>query len=142
MQVKIKRIDNTLPLPQYHTAGSCAFDIYARTEIEIPPRQFRRVPTNLIIQVPNGYTLYISLRSSTPEKKQLICGNAPGIIDRDYCGPEDEIKIIVYNLSETPVTIARGERFAQGIFVKSENAAFQETDEIKPDSRGGFGSTG
>lgn len=142
MQAKIKRLDKTLPLPQYHTSGSCAFDFYARVETVIPPRHFARVPTNLIIQVPAGFTLYTSARSSMPEKKNLIIGNAPGIIDRDYCGPEDEIKIIVYNLSETPVTITRGERIAQGVFVKSENAEFTEADEIKSNSRGGFGTTG
>ena len=142
MNVKIKRLDKSLPLPEYKTPGACAFDFYARTDIIIPPRQFARVPTNLIIEVPDGYTLYTSARSSTPQKKNLIVGNAPGIIDRDYCGPEDEIKIIVYNLSDSPVKIELGERIAQGVFVKSENAEFTEVAEIKPNSRGGFGSTG
>ncbi|HNZ67509.1 MAG TPA: dUTP diphosphatase, partial [Planctomycetota bacterium] len=68
MQIKIKRIDETLPLPTYQTPGSVAFDIYARIDITIPPQSLGRIPSNLIIQVPKGYVLVIKDRSSTAGK--------------------------------------------------------------------------
>ena len=68
--------------------------------------------------------------------------NSVGIIDQDYAGEEDEIHILLQNLTDTPVTIEKGERLAQGIFVKIETATWQETDIMTELSRGGFGSTG
>ncbi len=142
MKVKIKRIDPSLPLPLYHTNGACAFDIYSRLDIAIPPQEFKRVPTNLVIKVPDNCVLFTSLRSSAPQKKSLIMGNAPGIVDQDYCGPGDEIYILLYNLSNKPVEIKKGDRFAQGTFVRIDKAIWQEIKNIKSQNRGGFGSTG
>ena len=65
-----------------------------------------------------------------------------GVIDHDYCGPRDEIKIQVYNFTDKPVTVLRGEKIAQGIFVRVDKCEFEEVSQIKEESRGGFGSTG
>lgn len=142
MKVKIKRIDKSLPLPVYETAGSVGFDIVAREDIEIAPKEIGMAPSNLVVAVPSGYMLVVASRSSTPLKKGLTPPHGFGIIDHDYCGPEDEIKVMVYNFKDVPVKIERGEKIAQGVFVKIDKFEWEETDEMAGASRGGFGSTG
>lgn len=142
MKVNIKRIDTTLPLPAYQTKGSVGFDFLAREEKTIPPGEIELIPANLIIQVPEGYSLILSSRSSTPRKFGLTKPHGIGVIDQDYCGPEDEIKIQVLNFSKTPTTVKRGERIAQGLFVRTDRLEFNEVETITEESRGGFGSTG
>jgi len=95
----------------------------------------------VIVKVPEGYMLMIVPRSSLPRKKALVCPHSVGIIDQDYCGPEDELLVQVQNISDHPVVIERGERIAQGIFVKVDTAEWEEV-EANGKSRGGFGSTG
>lgn len=142
MRVSIKRLDPTLPLPAYHSSGACAFDLYARQRTTVAPGAYARVPTNLIIKVPDGFALQISLRSSTPKKFNLLLPNAPGLIDQDYHGPDDEIHVAVYNYGDAETTIERGVRFAQGTFVKIDRAEWQADEPIGLANRGGFGSTG
>ena len=142
MKVKIKRIDNSLPLPVYETAGSVGFDIIAREDTIIEPRAIAMVPSNLIVEVPTGYMLVVASRSSTPSKKGLTPPHGFGIIDHDYCGPEDEIKVLVYNFSASSVEVKRGEKIAQGVFVRIDKFEWEEVLEIEGASRGGFGSTG
>ncbi len=142
MKVEIYRIDRELPLPKYETEGSFAFDFVARETTEILPGKFGLIPGNVIVKCPHDHALLILPRSSTPRKKSLMFPHSVGLIDHDYCGENDEILIQVYNFSEEPVTVERGERIAQGLFVKMAKAAFHEIEEIKSDSRGGFGSTG
>lgn len=142
MNVKIKRIDPTLPLPEYKTPGAAAFDIYTREAAVIPPGETAFLPTNLIIATPPGYVLNIFARSSSARKKGLTMRNGVGIIDPDYCGNEDEIHLLVYNFSKQTVAIERGERISQGIFVKIDRGEWEEVETMETTSRGGFGSTG
>jgi dUTP pyrophosphatase len=93
------------------------------------------------VKVPEGYALVVALRSSTPAKKRLLCPHGVGIVDNDYCGPDDELMVQVYNFSEAPVKVERGEKIAQGIFVKIETAEWDETEKMEGKSRSGFGST-
>lgn len=142
MQVKIKRIDSKLPLPMYETAGAVGFDFVAREEVAIEAKSLGLIPGNVVIEVPEGYMLVIASRSSAPKKKGLLTPHGIGIIDHDYCGPTDEIKVQVYNFCDQAVTVARGEKIAQGVFVKIEKFQFEEVQEMTKESRGGFGSTG
>ncbi len=142
MQVTIKRIDQSLPLPEYHTSGAAGFDFYAREAATIAPHSLAKIPSNLIIATPPGYALIMAARSSLSLKKGLKQANGIGVIDSDYCGPEDEISIAVHNFTDQPVTVERGERIAQGLFIKVEQAAWNEVAEMSGASRGGFGSTG
>lgn len=142
MQVKIKRVDPSLPLPEYHTPGAAAFDIYTREAATIPPGGTAFLPTNLIVATPPGYVLNIFARSSSARKKGLTMRNGVAVIDPDYCGNEDEIHLMVYNFSKQTVTIERGERISQGIFVKIEQGEWEEVTEMTTPSRGGFGTTG
>ena len=142
MQIKIKRLDKELPLPAYQTAGSAGFDIYARENSVIASKAIALVPSNLIIATPPGYMLVVASRSSTPKRKGLMVANGIGIIDSDYSGPEDEVKILVYNFTDNEVTVEKGERIAQGLFVKVEQGQWEEVDQMEAKTRGGFGSTG
>ena len=142
MQVNIKRIDSSLPLPEYQTPGSVAFELYSRIDMTITPKSLGLIPTNLIIETPKGYMLMIASRSSTPKKKGLLVPHGIGIIDQDYCGEKDEVLFQAYNFSDQEVVITKGERIGQGVFVKIERGEWQETAEMTGPNRGGFGSTG
>jgi dUTP pyrophosphatase len=142
MKISLKRVDSSLPLPRYETEGSVGFDLLARESVTIPSGGIELIPGNLIVEVPKGYMLVIASRSSTPKRKGLTPPHGFGIIDHDYCGPEDEIKIQVYNFSDEEVTIERGEKIAQGVFVRVDKFEFEEVETLGKKSRGGFGSTG
>jgi dUTP pyrophosphatase len=141
MKVRIKRIDKSLPLPVYETAGSVGFDLLARETMTIEPDSIVLIPANVIVGVPDGYSLIVASRSSTPRKMGLTKPHGIGIIDQDYCGNEDEVKIQVLNFTDNPVTVKRGDKIAQGLFIRTDRMEFEEVDEIKKESRGGFGST-
>ena len=141
MKVRIKRIDKSLPLPIYETDGSVGFDLLAREETVVEPDSIKLIPANVIVEVPKGYALVIASRSSTPRKHGLTKPHGIGIIDQDYCGPEDEVKIQVLNFTDKPVSIEKGTKIAQGMFVRVDRFEFEEVDGIKEKSRGGFGST-
>jgi dUTP pyrophosphatase len=142
MHVSIQRIDRTLPLPEYHTAGAAAFDLTARETITIVPGEIVLIPANLIVKVPDGYALLILPRSSLPKRTGLVFPHSVGLIDHDYHGPDDELKVQVQNTRSESVTVERGERIAQGLFVKIDRATWNEVDSHGAESRGGFGSTG
>jgi dUTP pyrophosphatase len=141
MNVKIKRIDPLLPLPEYQTAGSVCFDLLAREKTEIQPQSLGLIPCNIVIETPPGYMFIVVPRSSTPRKKGLLIPHGLGIIDQDYSGPNDEILFQVFNFKNEVAVIEKGERLAQGCFVKIEKVDFTEVDTVSEKSRGGFGST-
>ena len=105
------------------------------------PGEVALIPTNAIVKVPEGHVLLVALRSSTPRRKGLLCPNGVGVIDQDYCGPEDEIQVQVLNFSPGPVTVERGERIAQGLLMPVVCCLWDETGGQAGTSRGGFGST-
>ena len=141
-RIRIKRVDTSLPLPRHETSGSVGFDLLCREAVTVPPGEIRLVAANVIVAVPPGYMLMLAARSSLPVRKGLMMPNGVGIIDQDYQGPDDEICVQVYNFTQQPVEVARGERLAQGIFVSVAQADWVEVDDIDAESRGGFGSTG
>lgn len=141
LKVAIKRIDTSLPLPVYATAGSVGFDLVCRESVEILPRQIELIPGNVIVQIPAGYFLMLTLRSSTPRRKNLLIPNGVGIIDQDYCGEGDELKVQVLNFGEEAVMVKKGERIAQGLFLPVMRVEWEEVETVGT-GRGGFGSTG
>jgi dUTP pyrophosphatase len=142
MRLKIKRLHAGVGLPEPATGRAAGFDLAAAADIDIPPRSIRLVGTGLVIAVPDGYFLGIFARSSTPLKRGLMVANGVGVIDADYCGPDDEIKIQVLNITDAPVKVARGDRLAQGIVLPCPRVEWEEVDEMRVPTRGGFGSTG
>ncbi len=140
MQVRISRIDKELPLPRYETGGAAAFDLVTRETVTVASHSFALLPVNVIVKIPDGYALLLTSRSSAARKKGLIV--PLGIIDQDYCGPEDELKLQVVNFTDAPVSVERGERIGQAIFVAIGRAEWDELDRMDGASRGGFGTTG
>jgi dUTP pyrophosphatase len=143
MKVKIKRVDKSLPLPVYQTGGSVGCDIYARVTTNIAPGALAKIPGNVIVEIPKGYMGMLVSRSSTPFKKGLSKPNGFGVMDQDFCGPEDEYNVLVYNFTDQEVMVERGERVAQLVLVPVEIAEWEEVDSMEHNStRGGVGSTG
>ncbi len=142
MHVSIKRIDRSLPLPSYGSAGAAGFDFFCRLGTRVLPGEAARIPANVVIAVPDGFALLVALRSSTPFRHRLISPNGIGVIDRDFHGPEDEVQIEVYNPTSATIEVQRGARIAQGLLVPVATAAWNEVDAHVGESRGGFGSTG
>lgn len=141
MNIKIKRFDKELPLPKRQTEGAAAFDLTARETVTIPAHGAGKVPLNVAVETPEGYFLLVAARSSI-YKKGLIVANGIGIIDPDFSGDDDEVNGLYYNVTDAPVTIEKGERIAQGMFVPILSFDWEETERMEKKSRGGFGSTG
>ena len=142
MRVLIHRLDPAVDLPAYQTAGAAGFDLAASAALVVEPGTSALVPTGLVVEVPAGHFLGVFARSSTPYKKGLMVANGVGIIDSDYCGPADEIKVQVLNFTQAPVAIARGDRLAQGVILPFVRAEWVEGASPERATRGGFGSTG
>lgn len=142
MRVPITRVDPSLPLPHYATEGAAGFDFVCRETTAVAPGAIARIPANVIVCVPAGHVLVVALRSGTPARKGLLSPGGIGVIDPDYCGPDDEIQIQVFNFTSELVVVERGERIAQGILMPTVACEWQESQPISATSRGGFGSTG
>ena len=131
-----------MSLPSYGTSEAAGFDLAAAHDLVVAPRQIALVRTGLVIAVPTGYFLAIFARSSTPLKRGLIVANGVGVLDPDYSGPADEVMIQVMNVTDSDVTIRRGDRIAQGIVLPAPRVTWEEVGEIREVTRGGFGATG
>lgn len=142
--MKIKIINKSVhPLPEYATTASAGLDLRANIDEPIVLKSLERyaVPTGLFIELPIGYEAQIRPRSGLAFKNGITVLNSPGTIDADYRG---EIKIIVVNLSNEPFTINNGERVAQMVIAKHEQAEWTLVEQLEDTERGtgGFGSTG
>jgi dUTP pyrophosphatase len=130
-----------IPLPRRATAGSAGYDFVAPAETVIPPGESALIPTGIRAEMENGWVLMLFPRSSLGFKHGIRLSNTAGIIDSDYAFAKNEGHIMVKlrNPSDSSVTIGRGERFCQGIFLPFGTA---EEDGDFSLRQGGFGSTG
>lgn len=130
-------------MPTYATGASAGMDLPANIDSPIVLKSLERtlVLTGLFIELPVGYEAQIRPRSGLAAKSGLTVLNSPGTIDADYRG---EVKVILVNLSKDDFTINDGERIAQMIIAKHEQAEWIEVEELMESERGagGFGSTG
>lgn len=130
-------------LPSYQTTASAGMDLRANNEdpIVLKPLERAIIPTGIYIELPVGYEAQIRPRSGLAAKKGISLVNSPGTIDADYRG---EIGVILVNLSNEPFTVEKGERIAQMVIAKHEQAEWVLVDELGESERGagGFGSTG
>ncbi len=139
--------DPAIPLPAYATPGAAGADIRAnlppdqRHGFRLAPGQRAIVPTGLRIEIPPGYEVQIRPRSGLALTHGITLPNTPGTIDSDYRGP---LGVALINLSDTPYTVAHGERIAQMIVAPVVQAAFRVVTALSDSARGtgGFGSTG
>jgi dUTP pyrophosphatase len=142
LKIRIRRLDPAVALPRYESDGAAAFDLAASEDVEIQPGEVALVPTGLVVEVPRGMFLAILARSSTPLKRGLMVANGVGVVDSDYCGAADEVKIAVLNFLSVAVRVRSGDRIAQGMVLPAPRVEWEETTDAPRPSRGGFGSTG
>ena len=130
-------------LPQYATSLSAGMDLRAHIEVPITLKTLERkiIPTGLSIALPEGYEAQVRPRSGLAFKKGITVLNSPGTIDADYRG---EVGVILVNLSSETFVIKDGERIAQMVIAKHEQAKWVEAEILDESTRGagGFGSTG
>ena len=131
------------PLPQYATPLSAGVDLRANIEspIELRPMERRLVPTGLFMALPPGYEAQVRPRSGLAIKHGITVLNTPGTIDADYRG---EVCVILVNLSDEPFVIADGERIAQMVIARHEQAEWEPVEVLSETERGagGFGHSG
>lgn len=131
------------PLPQYATEQSAGMDLRANldTPIVLKPLQRCLVPTGIFMALPKGYEAQVRPRSGLAVKKGIGVLNSPGTIDADYRG---EVCVILVNLSSEEFVVEDGERIAQMVIARHEQADWQEVDVLDDTERGagGFGHTG
>ena len=144
ISMKIKIVNRSHhALPQYATALSAGLDLRANLEedITLQPMERRLVPTGLSIALPAGYEAQVRPRSGLALKHGITLLNTPGTIDADYRG---EIGVIMVNLSDTPFNIADGDRIAQLVIARYEQAEWEAVEALDSTERGdgGFGHTG
>lgn len=142
--MKIKVINQSpYDLPAYETSASAGLDVKANiTEsLTLKPLERALVKTGLFFEIPEGYEAQVRPRSGLAYKNGITVLNSPGTIDADYRG---EVGVILINLSHEDFTIQPGERIAQVVFAKFEQAEWIETEVLSDTERGagGFGSTG
>lgn len=131
------------PLPAYATEGAAGMDLRAdiTAAITLQPLERKLVPTGLFIELPLGYEAQVRPRSGMAINQGITCLNSPGTIDSDYRG---EIKVILINLSNEAQQIKQGDRIAQMVICKTEQAKLQLVQSLTETVRGegGFGHTG
>lgn len=132
-----------LPMPSYATDGAAGIDLVAAVSSDVVLAVGERgtIATGLVIAVPPGFEGQVRARSGRARREGLALVNAPGTIDDDYRG---ELQVLVINLGQAPITIRRGERFAQLVICPVSRAEIYEVDAHDETARGegGFGSTG
>ena len=145
--VRVERLPHAegLALPAYETTGSAGMDLRAAVaEFEpviLAPGERRLIPTGLKIALEPGYEAQVRPRSGLALKHGVTCLNSPGTIDSDYRG---EVGVILINHGELPFEIKRGDRIAQMVIARYEQARMVEVEAVDETARGGggFGSTG
>lgn len=142
--MKIKIINKSKhELPSYATQAAAGMDLRANLDVPIVLKSLERtlVPTGLFMELPVGFEAQVRPRSGLAFKNGVTVLNSPGTIDADYRG---EVKVILVNLSNETFTINDGERVAQLVIAKHEQAEWIEVEQLEETARGdgGFGSTG
>ncbi len=145
LRVPLHQLDGDLPVPGYAREGDAGADLLARTDAVLPCRGGRAVvPTGVAVAIPAGYAGLVLPRSGLAARHGLTCLNAPGLVDSGYRG---EIQVVLVNHDpEHDYAVSRGDRIAQLVLIRVEQAAFDLVGEegLGESERGGggFGHTG
>lgn len=143
METEIKVVNKSMfGLPEYADSGSAGMDIRAniRETVEIRSLERKLIPTGLYIQLPNGFEAQVRPRSGLAMKHGITVLNSPGTIDSSYRG---EIGVVLINLSKDTFFIEPGDRIAQMVIARHEEAVFKIVNVLDASERdGGFGHTG
>lgn len=141
MELRIKRFDTSIPLPEYKTNGAAAMDLSSRVDMTLAAGEVASIPLNVAIEPPPGYWVMLVTRSSL-WKRGLTPINGIGVIDQDYSGDNDEYMAMVRNFTDAPVDVKKGDRIAQIIVLPYEKAVLSEVQGLGNTDRGPSGSTG
>lgn len=145
MKVYFKKFNEEIEsfLPSYQTEHASGMDLYSSSDADIilKPSEYKLIPTNLIIELPEGYEAQVRPRSGLALKHGITVLNSPGTIDADYRG---EVKVLLINHGKIDFTVKFGERIAQMIIAKYEKVELEQRNELSETIRGagGYGSTG
>jgi dUTP pyrophosphatase len=142
IEILIRRLDESVPLPSYAHPGDAGADLTTTVDVELKPGERAMVPTGISIALPDGYVALVHPRSGLAAKFGVSIVNAPGTVDAGYRG---EIKVLLINLDPSgPVVLRKGDRIAQLVIQRFEHASFVEVDTLPASVRGdgGYGSTG
>jgi dUTP pyrophosphatase len=140
--VLVTRLDPDIPLPAYARPGDAGADLTAAEDVDLAPGERAVVRTGVAVALPDGYAGFVHPRSGLAAKHGVTLVNAPGTFDSGYRG---EIKVILLNTDpHQAVSLRRGDRIAQLVVQRVENATFREVPVLPDSARGdnGFGSTG
>lgn len=141
LTVRITKRDPRAMIPEYQTDGAAAFDLAILEDATVPAGGHALLRTGLVIGVPEDHVFHVYARSSLFKKYGLVLANGVGVIDSDYCGPDDEVLLSVWNPGDAEVRIPAATRVAQGIVFPRPRVRFV-VSEATGSGRGGFGSTG
>jgi dUTP pyrophosphatase len=142
VDVLLQRLDPDLPPPAYAHPGDAGADLVAAVDVELAPGERAMVPTGIAIALPEGYAAFVHPRSGLAARFGVGIVNAPGTVDAGYRG---EIKVMLVNHDRSlPVRLSRGDRIAQLVVQRVEQARFTEVAALPGSARGegGYGSTG
>jgi dUTP pyrophosphatase len=141
VRLAVVRIDSGATLPSYAHPGDAGLDLAANEEVTLAPMERAAVGTGVAVAVPDGWVGLVHPRSGLSLRQGLTVANAPGTVDAGYRG---ELKVILVNLGDVPVSVRRGDRIAQLVLQRVGRAAVVEVDSLDGTARGdgGFGSTG
>ncbi|MFT4147775.1 MAG: dUTP diphosphatase [Micrococcaceae bacterium] len=142
LEVLIQLLDSEIPLPQYAKPGDAGADLCTTEDVTLQPGERKLVGTGVALALPAGYVALVHPRSGLAVKKGITIVNAPGTVDAGYRG---EIKVCLLNTdSQEAAQFVRGDRIAQLVIQKYEEANFVHVAELPGSDRGasGFGSTG
>ena len=138
----VLRLDPELPLPAYAHPGDAGADLVTAVDVTLQPGERALVPTGIALAVPEGYVALVHPRSGLAARHGLSIVNTPGTVDAGYRG---EVKVLLVNHDRTePIELRRGDRVAQLVFQRVEEAVFAEVETLPASARGagGYGSTG
>jgi dUTP pyrophosphatase len=142
MRLEVQKLDADALLPAYAKPGDAGLDLHATEDVTLKPGERAAVGTGIAIAIPEGFAGFVHARSGRAVREGLALVNAPGLIDSGYRG---EIKVVVVNLDNSDaIELQRGEKIAQLVIQRVEQAELEAVDELPPSPRGaaGFGSTG
>jgi len=142
IDVLLTRLDPGVPVPAYAHPGDAGADLVTTVDVRLEPGERAMVPTGVAIALPEGYVALVHPRSGLAARFGVSIVNAPGTVDAGYRG---EIKVVLVNLDpRDAVELHRGDRVAQLVLQRVEQARFVEVDALPGSARGdgGYGSTG
>ncbi|MGD0874911.1 MAG: dUTP diphosphatase [Acidimicrobiales bacterium] len=143
VEIQLVRLDMDLPVPSYARLGDAGCDLVARADAVLAPAGGRAViPTGIALNIPEGHAGLVLPRSGLAARHGVSCLNAPGLIDPGYRG---EVAVILVNTDpSTPYKVCRGDRVAQLVICRVEEARFVAVESLETSERGegGFGHSG